>query len=110
MTLRFNDRGKPVGLDWSVCNDGTSNPDIWGMKPKAPAKRSEPLESHSRQRLTPGVERQVIRLYGEQKSALEISRELGIASASVFKILRRNDVPTRSKSEGMRISRERRSA
>lgn len=106
MTLRYNHLGKPIGLDWSVCTDGNPRPEIWGLKADTPKPARAPGVPRTRTQLTPVIERQVIELYTEgQKSALQIADQVGIASASVFKILRRNDVPTRSKSDGMRLRR-----
>lgn len=112
MTLRSDEKGKPVGLDWSVCNDGTSSPEVWKQAARRiPAEpRDEDAERPGPKRLAPAIEARVIRMYRDRlMSALEIGRELGIQSATVFKVLKRNNVPTRSRSEGMRLSRAKRS-
>lgn len=124
MTLRYDERGKPVGLNWDTCTDGNPNPEAWrsaGLKPNEPkvqadleqaAERIGNAPGHpGRQRLARSVERQVITMYTDQlMSALEIGRAVGIQPATVFKVLKRNNVPTRSRSEGMRISRARRAS
>lgn len=110
MTLRFDDRGRPVGLDWSVCNDGKSRPDLWETLPKAKTPSTSKVRSltgRGRKTMEPAVVRSVIELYRDNYSAVQIATQLGIASSSVFKVLRDNNVPTRSKSEGMRLRRER---
>ena len=122
MSFRYDHKGKPVGLDWSVCNDGSARPDVWrmaGLRPNEPkvradleqaAERTGNAEGHAaRQRLSRAIERKVINMYvDDEMSALQIGREIGIQAATVFKVLKRNHVPTRSRSEGMRLSRARR--
>lgn len=116
MTLKYDDRRQPVGLDWSVCTDGNERPEVWRqpvLKPNEPKVQAD-LEQAAQgrpapQRIARSVERQIITMYRDrQMSALQISREVGVQSATVFKVLKRNNVPTRSRSEGMRLSRARR--
>lgn len=110
MTLRYEGK-KPAGLDWSTCNDGDPRPEVWKTlppKPKAEPKEPAELSAPGRQRLSPAVERQVIRLYRDEKmSALRVAVALGIRSATVFKVLKRNGVPSRSRSEGIQLARSR---
>lgn len=116
MTLRFDANGKPVGLDWSVCTDGEQRPEVWknwrARKPQEPQESGDEDQENRRpgpQRLEASVERRVIRMYrDEELSALRIAREIGIQSATVFKVLKRNGVPTRTRSEGMKLSRAKR--
>lgn len=112
MTLRYEDR-IPVGLDWSVCTDGTNNPDIWKAVPVRKNEKGEPAEPGperpSRQRLSRAVESVIIRMYRDELlSSKVIADKLEIQPATVFKVLRRNNVPSRSRSEGMALSRARR--
>lgn len=112
MTLRYEDR-IPVGLDWSVCTDGTNNPDIWkavAANVKAKTESGEPASDRpSRQRLSRAVEVVIIRMYRDELlSSKVIADKLEIQPATVFKVLRRNNVPSRSRSEGMALSRARR--
>lgn len=110
MTLRMED-GKPVGLDWSVCTDGQQRPEVWRQERVAKAAKSpkeddgDRPERASTKRLLPGVEREVIRLYRDEGlSALKVGAELSIQPATVFKVLKRNGVETRSRSEAMALS------
>jgi DNA-binding CsgD family transcriptional regulator len=111
VTLRY-EKGKPVGLDWTVCNDGQGDPSVWHtaiLPSNEPKVRRELKQAGigrgGATRLASAVEEQVIELYrDERKSAKEIASIIGIQPATVFKVLRRNKVPTRSKSEAMRIS------
>lgn len=117
MTLRFDERGKPAGLDWSSCTDGKPDPRVW-RQPKEVAKalasceaenNEERPERASTKRLSPAVERSVIHMYrDEQKSAIQVGKALGIQPATVFKVLNRNGVATRSRAESMQLSRTRR--
>lgn len=117
MSLRFEGK-KPVGINWDICNDGKSDPSVWrnankpalepGMKRelKRAAIKTPGIGRGGAQRLPAEVEVEVIAQYRDQKlSALTVAANLGIRSATVFKVLRRNNVPTRSRSEGMRLSR-----
>jgi len=110
MTLRYQG-ARPVGLDWSSCNDGNEQPEVWQTLPKAKKREpkvTEPVTGVSRQRLDNITEATVIRLYrDEQKSALQVAKEVGIQSATVFKVLARHGVPSRSRSESMQLSRSR---
>lgn len=119
MTLRYDENRKPVGLDWSVCTDGQERPDVW-RNPIAVAKALKACEDQTNhavrrpdrpapQRLPQAVELQVVKLYRDEKlSALEIGRIVGIQPGTVFKVLRRREVPTRSSSEAMKLSRAKR--
>lgn len=115
MTLRYEDR-TPVGLDWSVCNDGNPNPEVWKAAPVVkPKDEGEPKPARAKsdnppnRRLSRATEMQVIRLYRDGlKSSKAVAQELGIQPATVFKVLKRNGIETRSRAEGMALSRSRR--
>lgn len=112
MTLRYGHDGKPCGLDWTVCNDGNPQPEVWGMnpapKPKPVKEKPEPKPRAEgrvqRNRLAPEVEAEIIRLYRDRRlSANEVGRRCGTTAVTVFKVLERNGVPARSKSEAMTL-------
>lgn len=113
MTLRFEGH-QPVGLDWSACTDGTSRPEVWQELPTRKAKAEvDPLAPirPSTQRMSSAMEARVIRLYrDEQLSAIEVGKVVGCQPATVFKVLKRHNVPSRSRQEGMAISRAKRTA
>lgn len=116
MTLRYGHDGKPVGLDWSVCNDGKPRPEVWqafstpakSKQAKAVRKPKEPREGQaSRNRTAPEIEQQIITLYRDHKlPANEVGRRCGLTAVTVFKVLKRNGVTTRSRAEAMAIYQE----
>lgn len=102
MTLRYDEHGKPIGLDWTVCTDGNPQPAVWtNWRPTAAKERGgeeqedrEP--THSRQRLSPATEALIIRMYRDElKSARECAMAAGVKPPTVFKVLNRNGVPSR---------------
>jgi hypothetical protein len=114
VTLRYDDQNRPVGLDWSVCNDGSSQPWVWSdWSPANPKKkRRAPIKNPGvgrggLTRISPHVERQVIERYTSTvESPKETGKHFGISRQAVYKILRRNDIPTRTKSEAMTLVRQ----
>lgn len=120
MTLRFDPHGKPVGLNWSLLTDGSWHPEVWTdwrpPKPRAKADNTTVEEEArtpkpTRLRLSAATERQIISKYTDDRlSALEIAAQLGIRPSTVYKVLRRRGVPTRSRSESMRMSKAKRHA
>lgn len=109
MTLRYDEHGKPVGLDWSVCTDGNSRPEVWtNWRPpkRQESDGTEPEEretTHSRKRLAPAVEALIIRMYrDEKKSARECALAAGVKPPTVFKVLRRNGIESRGDHRGPR--------
>lgn len=107
MTLRYGHDGKPVGLDWTVCNDGNPRPEVWGeglkqdrppKEPKAVAVRPIGSTNYNGQRIPAEKEQEIIRLYTEEEmSGLNISKQVGVTVTTVFKSLHRNGVPMRGK-------------
>lgn len=106
MTLRYGHDGKPIGLDWDVCNDGNPQPELWGGtlrsdKPKEPkAVKISPVGStnNNGQRIASEKEQEIIRLYTEEEmSGSQISKLVGCTVTTVFKSLHRNGVPMRGK-------------
>jgi DNA invertase Pin-like site-specific DNA recombinase len=101
MTLRYDEHGKPIGLDWNVCSDGTFRPEVWNWRAPATKERGgedEPADSpnHSRKRLSPATEALIVRMYrDENKSARECALAAGVKPPTVFKVLGRNGVPSR---------------
>jgi DNA invertase Pin-like site-specific DNA recombinase len=100
MTLRYDDNGKPVGIDWGVCNDGNPRPEVWTNWRPAPKEQGDDEQenrpTHSRKRLSPATETLIIRMYrDENKSARECALAAGVKSPTVFKVLERNGVPSR---------------
>ena len=111
MTLRYRAVGTkqiPVGLDWNVCNDGNPDPAVWNkkLKPNEPGVTAELKRAGGFvQRLAAEIEEEVIRLYRDEKwSATMVAEKVNIRQGTVFKVLRRNNIPSRSKSEGMALS------
>lgn len=108
MTLRYDHLGKPCGLDWDVCNDGNPRPEVW-LKAGLARTKPQPEERAAPKRLTPQTEAKVVRLYrDEQLSAQQVADRLGIQSGTVFKVLRRKGVATRTKAEGRQLGQARR--
>lgn len=113
MTLRY-EGNRPVGLDWPSITTGY-DPEVWqkaSLAQRQRTKASEPSEgpSPSGKRLLPATERRIVALYRDQEmSALETARATGVQPATVFKVLKRCGVPSRTKAEGMKISRAKRS-
>lgn len=110
MTLRYDEHGKPVGLDWSVCTDGNPRPEVWTnwRPPKRQDGTGEEQEerepTHSRKRLAPVVEALIIRMYrDEKKSARECALAAGVKPPTVFKVLRRNGIESRGDHRGPRV-------
>jgi hypothetical protein len=107
MTLRYEGK-QPIGLDWSAIDRGDHDPTRWGLPEQ---RKAEPKDSPGKgrpgvARLDPAVERKIIRLYrDDQMSGKETARACGVQSATVFKVLARNGVPSRTKTEGMALSR-----
>jgi DNA invertase Pin-like site-specific DNA recombinase len=109
VTLRYNDHGKPVGLDWSVCNDGNSQPEVWGFVPKKKGKKRQPIMNPGigrggNSRLPVEIEEKIIEMYTEKEmAAIAIAKELGSTAKTVFRVLRRNDIPTRTQSRSQEL-------
>lgn len=112
MTLRYEGR-RPVGLDWAAISP-PPEPQVWKVQATPAPPRRQPVQNPGvgkggAQRTPAGVEQIAVRLYViDQLSCLEVGRELGMAPATVAKILIRHQVPARSKAEAMRISRAKR--
>lgn len=108
MTLRYED-GRPVGLDWNACYDGNYDENIWrkanDLKPK-PVRRQKKSTSGLGRKSTPiEMQLEIVRLYRDEKLSLnQISAKLGCVNATVLRMLQRHGVPTRSKSEGTKLS------
>lgn len=106
MTLRFDAHGRPIGLDWTVCNDGKNDTSVWtgvrdspNHKPKS--KRRDILNPGSgrgsNMRLPYETEERLLKMYKEGIRPLDIAEELGIAYGTIFKIVRRNGLSTITK-------------
>lgn len=105
MTLRYDQHGKPIGLDWTACTDGTFRPEVWNWRASATKERGtshagedEQTDgpNHSRKRLSAATEALIIRMYrDENKSARECALAAGVKPPTVFKVLGRNGVPSR---------------
>jgi hypothetical protein len=107
MTLRYEGK-QPVGLDWSAIDRGDHDPTRWGLaeRPKTEAAERPGKGRPGVARLDPAIEHRIIRLYrDDQMSGKEVALAVGVQSATVFKVLNRNGVKTRTKAEGMALSR-----
>lgn len=112
MTLRYDEHGKPIGLDWTVCTDGNPRPEVWtNWRPPAARQRADGTTveeeqertTHSRKRLAPAVEAQIIRMYrDENKSARECAIATGVKPPTVFKVLARNGIASRGRTQTSR--------
>ena len=113
MTLRY-EGGQPVGLDWPAITTG-HDPEVWKnaseslQRTRAKSGNDGVFSRPARTRIAHGVEMQIVRMYRDElMSAKEIAAAVGVQSATVFKALKRNNVPSRTKSEGMKLSRAKR--
>lgn len=113
MTLRIVG-GKPVGLDWGVCNDGNENPSIWSGKSKKAPKPKPVSEKPTKQkaiadraqalRLAVEIEAEILVMYRDElQPATRIAKHFNISHQTVYKVLQRNNVPVRSKSEAKKL-------
>lgn len=110
MTLRYNEHGRPVGLDWTVCNDGNSRPEVWGLRPvRKSGKKRQPIMNPGigrggNSRLPVEIEEKIIEMYTVQEmAAIAIAKQLGSTAKTVFRVLRRNDIPTRTQSRSQEL-------
>lgn len=112
MSLRF-ENNRPVGLDWPAITTRV-DPEVWAnatesLRRTRPSPASDGEPRPARPRISPSAEREIIRLYRDELlSANEVARIVGVQSATVFKTLKRHKIPSRSKSEGMKLSRAKR--
>lgn len=106
MTLRYH-HGKPVGLDWNVCY----NPEVSAPKERAPRTDiKNPGSGRGQlQRLASDIEAQIIEMYQKGMTAYPIAKAFNITHKTVYRVLQRNDIPTRSMSQAMIMSHARRS-
>ena len=112
MALRYDEHGTPIGLDWAVHNDGNPRPEVWtNWRPPAPKERADGTTveeeqartTHSRKRLSPAVEGQIIRMYRDEgKSARECALAAGVKPPTVFKVLNRNGIESRGRNQTSR--------
>lgn len=105
--LRYDNHGRPVGLDWTVCNDGNPRPEVWKywfLTRDQRRKLKHPLT------INPGIgrggnvwmgaekERQIIDVYQNTLyGPYEIADMFGITHKTVYRVLKRCDIPLRSK-------------
>lgn len=106
MTLRFDAHRRPLGLDWTVCNDGNPRPEIW-------SDWYERVRTHKKRHpntLNPGIgrggnvwmgaalERQIIDVYElTEFGPYAIAEMFGITHKSVYRVLDRNDIQLKSR-------------
>lgn len=113
MTLRLDEHGKPIGLDWTVCTDGDPHPEVWTnwrpLKPKEPGvgqtieEEQEGSQTRGRQRLSAATEALIIRMYRDEgKSSRECALAAGVKPPTVFKVLKRNGVESRGYTSAVR--------
>lgn len=118
-------RSKPTGLPWGqitddyVANGGELTPEIWSdYKPPKPVRRLAPVpapvapkpatRNGPHPRTAPDIERNMVLLYEQGESTLEIAKLYNRSVSTVNKVLRRRGATMRTKSESMRLSRARR--
>jgi DNA invertase Pin-like site-specific DNA recombinase len=94
MTLCYDDRGRPTGLNWTVINASCpQDPAVW----KTVQVAKPPKGTH----LPDEIERGILRRHSEGATAVEIAEEWGISSITVGKVLNRNGV-TQDRGRGTR--------
>lgn len=105
--LKLDSHGRPIGLDWTICNDGKSRPEVWKywhLTPNELRKLKHPLT------INPGIgrggnvwiglelERQIIDVYQKTLfSVYEIAEMFGITHKTVYRVFKRCDIPLRTK-------------
>lgn len=106
MTLRYDNHGRPIGLDWEVCNDGNPRPYIWsdfmriaaGKKPKHPNTIRLGIGRGGNVWMGLEKERQIIDVYeGTEFGPQEIARMFDVTPKTVYRVLNRCGIELRSR-------------
>lgn len=93
MTLCYDNRGRPVGLDWTVINASCpQDPAVW----KA-ASQVKPKDT----KLPEETEVEIVRLHLRGILAADIAKELNVSTATIGKVLDRRGV-TQDRGRGTR--------
>ncbi len=106
--LRYDNYGRPIGLDWTVCNDGNPMPGVWnseyinklnaGKKPKHPYTLRPGIGRGGNVWMGAEMERQIIDVYENTTfGPYDIAAMFGITHKTVYRVLKRCDVPLRSR-------------
>lgn len=114
MTLRFDNHGRPRGLNWTVCNDGNPRPEVWGINALQP-RRKKP-GSKRREIMNPGVGRGGVQKFSDEKDALivkmyledklpayKIAKAINSTPKTIWRVLKRNDVQKRTQSHVQKL-------
>jgi hypothetical protein len=106
VTLRYDAHGRPVGLDWTVCNDGNPQPHIWSdwqqrlleRKKKHPNTLNPGIGRGGNVWMGAEMERQIIDVYTMTRfGPYDIAEMFQITHKTVYRVLHRNDIPLRAK-------------
>lgn len=108
MTLRYDNHGRPIGLDWTVCNDGNPQPLVWdpdytlklaqGKKPKHPYTLRPGIGRGGNVWMGAELEAQIIDVYElTNHTPTEISRMFGFTLKTFYRVLKRNDIQLKSR-------------
>lgn len=114
MTLRYDGHGRPVGLDWTVCNDGNPRPEVWSdWTPQRPWYR----KARKKKRVAnPGVGRGGVNKFSPEKDALivkmytedllpayKIAEAINSTPKTVWRVLKRNHIQKRTSSTAQKL-------
>lgn len=105
--LRYDNHGRPIGLDWTVCNDGNPQPHIWSnWRPEKKRRRGR-----KRPVMNPGVGRGGVHKFSPEKDALivkmyteellpayVIAERINSTPKTVWRVLGRNNIQKRTNS------------
>jgi hypothetical protein len=112
VTLRYDNHGRPVGLDWKVCNDGNPRPEIWSnwQAPKKRRNRSrKPIMNPGigrggAKRFSPEKDALIVKMYVEdQMPAYKIAEVINSTPKTIWRVLKRNKVQKRTGSSAQKL-------
>lgn len=106
MTLRYDGYGRPVGLDWTVCNDGNPRPEIWSnwqppqkRKRYPRAVRNTGVGRGGVHKFSPEKDALIVKMYTEDlMPAYMIAERINSTPKTIWRVLKRNHIQKRTKS------------